>query len=249
MVNLLPLLDHVGDILGAPHAVEQIAGGLERRIDLQSGVQVLLGGRNVLAIEVQVGHLVVSHGGSLHLTKFFQGGVHFPGIEQDSRERRAVRTVLGLQIDRFLKLPARLFQVAGSGMQATEFCVGVRVVRSYLDGFAIELRCLDRILLLVVQASHRQQGGRVLGFDFESAAVTVHRFGIVALRLEITPLGNEDFRSDTDSLVRGGRGFRGSDVRCRREGAGDRGLGLAVRRRHGGTYRGELTFHRGGCLR
>ena len=208
---------------------------------------MLLCGGDVLALEVQVGHVVLSHRRSVALRQFGHRSTCVTCIEHRTGQGLSVGLVAGLQLDRLAQMLLGRHQIPCLGIEFAEFHAGIRIGRCCRNRLLIELDRLGRILLAIIQTGHIQERHGVLGLGFQSSRVAVERLGIVALRLKVVPLGNEYFWSNTQWICPRfafpfGRRHRRS--RCGSKGSRNGRLGLAIGGRNRRTDRSDLVLDR-----
>lgn len=88
------------------------------------------------------------------------------------------------------------FKVSSVCLQVAKFEVSVGIIWSDFDGTMVEFGCFGGVLLSIVQASHADECGCIFGFRLQGSRVAVCGFGVVALRLKVVALSDEDFWFD-----------------------------------------------------
>ena len=113
LTDLTPTIDELFDIGCSADAGQEVASGLEIRIDLERLGQMLLGGRNVFALEMQISHLVLGHRRGLALRQFGHRTRRVTCIEQSPGQSLPVRLIVGLQLDCFAQVRFRRSEISG----------------------------------------------------------------------------------------------------------------------------------------
>ena len=113
LADLAPTIDELVDIGCSTDAGQEVASGLEIRIDLERFGQMLLGCGNVFSLEVQIGHLVLGHCRGFALRQFGHRTRRVTCIEQSPGQSLPVRFIVRLQLDCFAQVRFRRCEISG----------------------------------------------------------------------------------------------------------------------------------------
>ena len=155
-----------------------------------------------------------------------------------------------LQFDGFAQMLLSRSNIAGLGIDSTEFHASVRIGRCHLDCSLIELDRLGNFLLSVIEPCCAQQCDGILRFGFQGSRVAIERFCIVSLRYKVIALRDESVWSDAQRIgCRVAFAISVLHRRCRdgREGCRDGCFGLGVSRRHRRTHGRNLILYPLAC--